>query len=204
MNQGTKSAIFVFAAAAIALLAWLARPALPGTDSGNVRGTELDANFDPRAAASLKIVAFDEDTSRAAGPSEIAQVKQNGKPLLGHPLRTTIIRPTPRTSWPTRRTALMGLKILDVASDSPGDHELYGVIDPESKDLPAGSTGVGTRVVMKDKKGNTLLSLILGKPVADQPDSATSAAATKTPFTSSPSRPTSFRPSSATGSRRTC
>ena len=26
----------------------------------------------------------------------------------------------------------MGLKILDVVSDSPGDHELYGVIDPES------------------------------------------------------------------------
>ena len=45
----------------------------------------------------------------------------------------------------------MGLKVLDVAGDSPGDHELYGVVDPAAKDLRVGAVGVGTRVTMKDK-----------------------------------------------------
>ncbi len=168
MNQGTKSAIFVFAAAAIALLAWLARPALPGTDSGNVRGTELIKNFDPRAAASLKIVAFDEDTSTVR-PFEVAQVKQKGKLCWAIPSHGDYPADA-QNQLADAATALSGLKILDAPSDSPGDHELYGVIDPEAKDLPAGSTGVGTRVIMKDRKGDTLLSLILGKPVPDKPE----------------------------------
>ena len=74
----------------------------------------------------------------------------------------------PKTSWPKRPPRLCGLKILNVVSDSPGDHELYGVLDPD-KDIPPGSTGVGTRVTMKDKHGNTLVSMILGKAVAGQP-----------------------------------
>ena len=66
-------------------------------------------------------------------------------------------------------TALLGLKILDVAGDNPGDHEQFGVVDPSSKDLKVGSTGVGTRVTLKDKDGKVLLSVILGKAMADRP-----------------------------------
>src|SRR6185503_19580060 len=42
-------------------------------------------------------------------------------------------------------------KGLNVQSEDPSKHEEYGVVDPSSKQLSAGSTGVGKRV--KDKPG---------------------------------------------------
>ena len=52
----------------------------------------------------------------------------------------------------------------------PGDHEMYGVLDPDAKNLAAGSRGVGTRVTMKGKKDNVLADLIIGKADKDKPD----------------------------------
>jgi len=65
-------------------------------------------------------------------------------------------------------TGLMGLKILENRSDSPGDHTLYGVVDPDPKTLKSGTTGVGTRVVLRDKNDKALVSLIVGKQVEDR------------------------------------
>ena len=146
------------------------RPTLRANDTGDLRGQTLYASFEPLTAASLKIVAFDEDTSTVR-PFEVkvTQVQSHGKPTWSIPSHYDYPADA-QNQLADAATALMGLKILDVVSDSPGDHELYGVVDPEAKDLQVGATGVGTRVIMKDKKGNTLLSLILGKPVADRPD----------------------------------
>jgi len=55
---------------------------------------------------------------------------------------------------------------LEVASDARGDQSLYGVLDPDPKTLPAGATGVGTRVVIRDKDDKPLLAMLIGKPVA--------------------------------------
>ncbi len=63
----------------------------------------------------------------------------------------------------------MDLDILDVASTKPGEHELYGVLDPDPKTVGPGSTGIGTRVTMKDGKDNVLADLIIGKADKDQP-----------------------------------
>ena len=64
---------------------------------------------------------------------------------------------------------LMGLKILDMVSDNQGDQQEYGVVDPDPKALKLGATGVGTKVIMKDKDGKELLALVIGKEVPDQP-----------------------------------
>ncbi len=66
-------------------------------------------------------------------------------------------------------TTLIGLEILGVASTKPGEHELYGVLDPDPKTVGPGSVGIGTRVTMKDGQDNTLADLIIGKEVKDQP-----------------------------------
>ena len=50
-----------------------------------------------------------------------------------------------------------------------GDQAQKGVIDPDPKVLRVGATGVGMRVVMKDKEGKELLALVLGKEVPDRP-----------------------------------
>src|SRR3569833_2869111 len=58
--------------------------------------------------------------------------------------------------------SLMDLKKLSYVSDDKGDQELYGVIDPTSKDLSAGATGVGKKVVIEDAKGKPLAQFIIG------------------------------------------
>ena len=67
-------------------------------------------------------------------------------------------------------TTLLGKKILDVASNDPGDHASFGVVDPSSKDVKPGSIGVGSLVIMKDKAGKMLLSVIIGTAAPDKPD----------------------------------
>ncbi|HEX5102185.1 MAG TPA: DUF4340 domain-containing protein, partial [Pirellulaceae bacterium] len=60
---------------------------------------------------------------------------------------------------------LIDIKGLAVASDVGGDHELYGVVEPDQSKLKVGDKGVGTLVAMQDEKGNDLMRLVVGKPV---------------------------------------
>ncbi len=64
----------------------------------------------------------------------------------------------------------MGLKIIETASENQGDWREYGVVDPDPKTLKVGDTGVGEKVVMKDKARNILLDLVIGKEVSDKPN----------------------------------
>ncbi len=166
MNQIIKTAIFLGVAVAVTLTAWLTWPALRTGDKDDVRGQLLFPKFDPVEAASLRIVDFDEDTSTLR-PFEVTQVKTKGKTRWTIPSHDNYPADA-QEQLVAAATALMGLKILEVSSDNPGDHELFGVVDPESKESQ-GSTGVGTRVVIKDKKDKTLLSVVIGKAVADRP-----------------------------------
>jgi hypothetical protein len=60
-------------------------------------------------------------------------------------------------------TALVDLKMLDVVSKSPGDHETYGVIEPDPEKIKPGMTGVGQLIEIRDGSGNKLARLIVGK-----------------------------------------
>jgi hypothetical protein len=164
MKENTKSILFVAAAAAIALAAWVSRPQLAGVDpQADMTGELLFAEFkDPLQPTSLEIVQYDESTGQVR-PFKVAQVKGRWS-IPSH------------SSYPTdakdqlvdAATSLMNLKVLSIASKDSGDHELYGVVDPTSKDLIAGATGVGTRVTMRDKDDKPVLALIVGKEVADK------------------------------------
>ena len=65
-------------------------------------------------------------------------------------------------------TALLDLEILGVASSSPGDQELYGVLSPDAEKLRPGAVGIGRRVTLKNES-KVLADLIIGKEVKDQP-----------------------------------
>jgi hypothetical protein len=60
-------------------------------------------------------------------------------------------------------TELVDRPVLDVVSTSPGDHETYGVIEPDPEKIKAGMTGVGQMVEIRDASGNRLARLIIGK-----------------------------------------
>ncbi|NUQ66100.1 MAG: DUF4340 domain-containing protein [Pirellulales bacterium] len=163
MNENTKTLTFVMVAAAVALIAWVSRPSTPQMAAGDMRGKRLFPDFnDPLAATSLEITKYDEGTATIS-PFKVAQVN-NRWSIPSHDNYPA----DAKDHLAAAATALMGLEVLSVESSSPGDHELYGVIDPSSKSLSAGTTGVGTRVTMKDKDNKTLMDLIVGKQVPDK------------------------------------
>ena len=63
-------------------------------------------------------------------------------------------------------TALIGLEVVDVASEVAKDHELFGVLEP-TNDVAAGSNGIGMLVEVADARQNELAHLIIGKQDAN-------------------------------------
>lgn len=112
---------------------------------------------DPAKAASMEIVSFDDETAtlrpfkvvRSGGvwtlPSH-ENYPADAKEQLAAACNELVDRP-----------------ILDVLSTSPGDHEMFGVIEPDPEKIKVGATGVGRLVEFRDAAGNRLARLIIGK-----------------------------------------
>ena len=60
-------------------------------------------------------------------------------------------------------TELIDRPILEVVSDSPGDHETYGVIEPDADKIQPGMTGIGQLIEIRDASGAKLAGLVIGK-----------------------------------------
>ncbi|HIQ22427.1 MAG TPA: DUF4340 domain-containing protein [Planctomycetes bacterium] len=163
MNENVKTLTFVGVAIAISLVAWLSQPSLPEVSIDQMQGKTLFPEFDdPLKAASLEILEFDEETATVR-PFKVAQIDEQWS-IPSHENYPA----DAEEQLAEVATGLMGLKVLEVASDSPGDHELFGVLDPDPKKRKVGDTGVGRRVTIRDKKDNVLLDLIVGKEVPER------------------------------------
>ena len=162
-------------------------------------GKKLFPDFEnPLAAKSLEVVTFNEDNATIRD-FKVAQTKG----VWSIPSHSNYPADA-KEHMAKAATALMDLKVLSVASDRPGDQKTYGVITPDPEELKVGMTGVGTRVTVRDGEDKVLADLVIGKTVKDRRTCATCAKPTATGSTPWPSRPTSSRPSSATGSKRIC
>lgn len=162
MKENTKTLSFVAAAVAVALIAWFSSPDYRDVSQAEQPGGLLFPEFDPLEAASLEVIKYDEATATVR-PFKVAQVN-NQWSIPSHDNYPA----DAQNQLADVATGLMGLKILENRSDSPGDHTLYGVVDPDPKTLKSGTTGVGTRVVLRDKNDKALVSLIVGKQVEDR------------------------------------
>lgn len=161
MNDMQKTLGFV-AAAAIALgAAFVTRPTPFRGESQVALDTEFFADFtDPLTAASLEVVKFDDATGEVK-PFKVAQV--NG--VWSIPSKLDYPADAER-QLSQAAASLIGLKRLSQVAESPGDHGLYGVLDP-NKAQP-GDEGVGMSVKMDDASGKNLCQFIVGKEVKDQ------------------------------------
>jgi hypothetical protein len=185
-DDDLKTIKFLGVAAGIGLLAWAVMPAVPREDTADLRNQPLFAEFDPATVGDLDILQFDE---KKALPRHLEVVrKEDGNKVRwvipsheNYP--TDVVVPSYKKSQtdqealadaadPTKNkttqlaeavTSLSGLKILEVVPSSAADHALYGVVDPDPNTRKEGATGTGTRVVLKDREGNTLVGLIIGK-----------------------------------------
>ncbi len=165
MNEGRTTAIFGVVAAVAFGLAWWSRPEAISNESDARKervGQDVFPSFsDPAAASSLQIIKYDEDIAQLK-QFEVAREKSSG--LWTLPSNEDY----PADAAEQVRdatTPLIGLKVLSIESFDRGDHELYGVVNPDDEELIVGESGVGFLVSLKDNDDQALASLIIGKEV---------------------------------------
>jgi len=178
MNENAKTILFAAVAIVVFATAWLLRPVPPGRATVDRQGELLCEGFnDPLKAARLEIVKYDKKSGDVL-PFEVAQVDGRWS-IPSHDDYPT----DGKDQLVEAAGALTGLRIISVASSPenlPGGeasagnfrqiHNMYGVIEPDPKNLKPGEKGIGTRATIKDANGNALLSLVIGKKVEGEQD----------------------------------
>ncbi|MEX2167751.1 MAG: DUF4340 domain-containing protein [Pirellulales bacterium] len=160
MNESTKTLTFLGVAIAAVALAFFTRPSSADFDVQSEKGKPF-AEFDHEQAKRMKIVQFNEETAtlrefEVAEEDGVWKIPSKG----GYPADA-------QQQMGKAVTGVMDREIVDVATNSAADHDQYGVVDPSSSKLAVGQTGVGTRVTLSSGANDSLVDLIIGKPVKD-------------------------------------
>jgi hypothetical protein len=162
MSENAKTITFVVVGLVAIALGFATAPSSAELDKNTLVGKNLTEKFStPEIAKRLRVVRFDADTAQ---PREFEVAEQNG--LWSIPSKDNYPADAAK-QMAEAATSLIDRKILGVVSDSSGDHEEYGVIDPLTPKLEPGTKGVGTRVTMSDEGGKPIVDLIIGKAVRD-------------------------------------
>jgi hypothetical protein len=153
-----KTAVFLLGGIGMFLLGTAVQPRLRQSpvapEADRVLFPELS---DPAKAASMEILSFDDETATLK-PFKVVQT--GGVWSLpshdGYPADA-------KEQLAAACNELVDRPILDVMTASPGDHETYGVIEPDPQKIKVGDSGVGKLVEIRDASGNKLARLIIGK-----------------------------------------
>jgi len=157
--------IYAGVALLIAVTAYFMQPKPVGVPPvGSVAGEKkLFPEFDdPLKAKSLEIVRYDAALG-TLNDFKVAETDGNWRVVSysNYPADAS-------TSIRDAAMALIDLEVIDVATDLPGEHELFGVIAPNKEKLKGGEEGVGLSVKVEGEGGKDLVNLIVGKEVADK------------------------------------
>lgn len=167
MNEDAKTGIFALVAGVVVLGAWLIAPRAIDYRKGpnnDLVGENL-FKYEPLDAANLKILKYDEAMGQVSD-FEVAKDKASNVWTIpsryGYPADAA-------TQMSSAANAFINLKVLDVVTDSPDQHDMYGVVEPNVEKLEVGDKGVGTLVRIQDAKGENLVNLVIGKTEKDNP-----------------------------------
>jgi hypothetical protein len=153
-----RTATFLAAGGLLLLLGWAAQPRFKPAEVKPAAERVLFPDLtDVQKAASLEILQYDEELATLY-PFKV--VKSGGVWVLpshqNYPADA-------KDHLAAAATELVDLKTLDVVSESPGDHEIYGVIEPDREKIQPGMTGVGQLIEIRDASGSKLARLVVGK-----------------------------------------
>ena len=171
-----RTAIFLAAGGLLLLLGWVVQPRFkPAEVTPAAERVLFPELTDAQKAASLEILQYDEELGTLY-PFKV--VKSGGVWVLpshqNYPADA-------KDHLAAAATELVDLKTLDVVSESPGDHEVYGVIEPDREKIKLGMTGVGQLLEIRDASGSKLARLVVGKE-DKQPGVASAAGGRKLRF----------------------
>lgn len=162
MNEEAKTATFwVVALVMAALAAFVTWPRPIESEESVQIGKALFEDFiDPLVTSSLRIVTFDSEQSAI---SEFEVAKDN-EGVWRIPTHAGYIADA-EEQMQKAATLFLDNRILDVSTTNREDHASFGVVNPTSGSVRVGSQGVGRLVTIKDSKGATLVSLVVGNEV---------------------------------------
>ena len=165
MSEIAKTLTYLGSALVISAVAFFTRPGPMGVAPPPEKGKPLFAEFtDPYKATSMRIVRFDE----TLGEISTFQVAQKAGRWV---IPTHEDYPADaEDQLKDAATSLVDLTVIGVASDTAGEHALFGVVEPNPGETTIGEKGVGTLITMKDNRGEDLAGLIIGKQVKDSED----------------------------------
>jgi len=162
MNAVAKTAIFIVAAVALALLAWFTQPATPDIERLSDQGEPFYPQFtDPLEAKSLEVIEFDEQSGSAVPfKVQFADGKWTIPSHYDYPADG-------QDRLARTASAVMDLERDIIQSDRAQDHEALGVIDPLD-DTATALAGRGKRITLRDETGAVLADYIIGNQVPDK------------------------------------
>jgi hypothetical protein len=162
MSEALKTSIYAGVALVVSLAAFLSRPKVEEFEVQDIVGKPLFENFDdPAKAGRLQIVKYDDELGTLQR-FEVARDKESKAWTIpshgGYPADA-------EDRMRDAALLLVDLQVLDVASEEAGDHEMFGVVEPDKDKLRVGDVGVGQLVSFEDLKGDDLASLVIGGKV---------------------------------------
>ena len=159
MSESTKTLSLIGVAIVLALAATFTRPRVISGESEGKAGQALFPEWtEASAAKSLEITSVNETTNKL---DEFKVADVDGRWVVPS-----------HGNYPANAedhvfkaaSSMIGVKILAVVGDKPGDQEEYGVVEPSQKTLTSSSfAGFGRLVVVKDAAGKDLAGLIVGR-----------------------------------------
>ena len=155
MKETFKTVGMFAAAAALLLVALVARPKVEAPQSRNIGGAIHSGFTDPLAVAKVEIIEY--DTTRGEASGIVAAKKSSGWVIQSrHDYPADAQHQLQKST-----TLLIGLEKLGVESTESADHAKYGVVDPQK--AKPGDDGVGKLVRFSNEAGAALAELIIGK-----------------------------------------
>ncbi len=167
VNESRKTGIFAAVAALMALAAWWTSPRVSFKENfaESVVNKEIFDKYDPSAAASLKIVKYDDALAKFK-TFEVSRSRDGGAWTIpshdGYPADAS-------KQMSEAANLFLGMIAIGLQSTNREDQKLYGVVEPDQERIEIGAEGVGTLVRLQDARGDTLVNLVIGKEVKDDP-----------------------------------
>lgn len=164
MNEFAKTGVVLGSAVLLAVVAGLTGPKAVKLEQFADEGQDFFPTFtDPEAAVELEVTEFREASSEVYKFA----VKKDDKGRWTIPSHGNY--PADAKDRMGKAAAMfIGLRKERVASDRKDDHAQFEVVDP--LDQSAEAKGRGRRITMKDKAGNVLADLVVGKEVENKMD----------------------------------
>lgn len=153
---------FVLAAIALSIAAFVFYPKASDSGLGESVNKPL-FDFESKDVRSLTIMKYDSEKNQST--SLVLDRSLN----FGWTVQSRQNYPVDSAERISKTSALLvGLVVLDVASEDPNDEETYGVIEPVDG-IKVGQKGVGIKVTIQDGSKKELASAIIGKAVKNNP-----------------------------------